>query len=177
MTPKPTDPKINSWAGIIRAVGSNPPGLAALALLVVLAFFSAVAAASLSPDQRFWLLLLALLMVVSILLIGAAISRSQPTDGDEFERRLKLWFGRVATDMYWALDGVIENEANSETKTIAWATFLASIQREAAGEDKLGKRLREVLANDILGTLALRHPGLYQDVKAKLDSAAAECEE
>jgi hypothetical protein len=175
MSPRGTNPANQGhWSNIIRAVGQNPFGLAALALLIMLALLSLVAGAKLSADQRFWLFLAALVVLVAIVLVGVALSRSQGPDADEAERRLKLWFGRVATDMYWALDGVIENDANEETKAIAWATFVASVQREAAGEDKLGKRLREVLAKDILDTLALRHPKLYQNATAKIVAANAE---
>ena len=158
-----------SSADIIKAVGQNPFGLAALALLILLALLTLVASASLSGDQRFWLFLAAIAVVVAVVLVGLALSRSQGPQVDELERRLQLWFGKVATDMYWALDGVIENEEDEETKAIAWATFLASVRREAQGEDELAKTLRELLARDIQATLELRHRELYKVVLEKLE--------
>jgi hypothetical protein len=166
-----------SWPEIIKAVGSNPFGLAALALLILLSLLTLVAGASLSGDQRFWLFMAAIVVVVAVVLVGLALSRPTSTHVDELERRLQLWFGRVAIDMYWALDGVIENEEDEETKAIAWATFLASVQREATGEDELAKRLRELLARDIQGSLEIRHRELSKLVLEKLEQSTRETAE
>jgi hypothetical protein len=170
-------PERASWPDTIRAVGSNPFGLAALALLILLSLLTLVAGASLSGDQRFWLFMAAIVVVVAIVLVGLALSRPQNSPVDELERRLQLWFGRVATDMYWALDGVIENEQDEETKVIAWATFLAAVKREATGEDELAKRLRELLARDILQTLELRHRDLSRLVVERLQQLTRETAE
>lgn len=168
-------PKEETWPEIIRAVGQNPFGLAALALLILLALLALGVGVGgrLSGEQQFWLILAALVVVVAIVLVGLALNRSQGPKTDELERRLQLWFGKIATDMYWALDGVIENEQNGEAKAIAWATFLASIRREAHGEDDMAKGLRERLAKDVLSNLKLQHRELAIVVVERLDSLDA----
>jgi hypothetical protein len=66
---------------------------------------------------------------------------------------------------------VIENEEDVETKAIAWATFLASVRREAQGEDDLAKRLRELLAREILAILGVRNRELRRIVLEKLEES------